>query len=232
MAIRYYDDAITEKLKKWTPTNSTLRVLKPDETRRYFETQADDKNDKPLTLPCIALSRSNDLELLLSIKNPRSYDGLKIVQDDEGTTQLNVIPVKVQYQLDIYTKKYEEADEYLRQYLFKLVNNPRITVEIPYNGVNFTHIAYLRVLNTISDTSNISEHLFPGQFTRFTIQMELLDGFFFSIPYTNNWNFIWEDDEEYDPKYGQLEVVDNLVKPTEIVDSGNMPYGVKKRKHS
>jgi hypothetical protein len=49
--------------------------------------RADDKRDAPLQLPMIALSRSNDLELILNIKNSRSYDGLKIAQNELQTLQ-------------------------------------------------------------------------------------------------------------------------------------------------
>ena len=30
MALEYYDDAIAAKLKKWTPNNMDIRILKPD----------------------------------------------------------------------------------------------------------------------------------------------------------------------------------------------------------
>lgn len=58
MAARYYYDILIAKLKRWIPDNSNLRVLKPDETKRLFETVADDTNDKPFQLPIIALSRT------------------------------------------------------------------------------------------------------------------------------------------------------------------------------
>jgi hypothetical protein len=166
MALEYYDDAIAAKLEKWTPSNLKLRILKPDETKRLIETVADDQKDKNIKLPMIALSRNNDVELLLNVKNPRSYDGLKIEQTEEQTTQLNVIPVRLQYQVDIYAKTYHEADEYLRQYLFKLINNPVIKITVPYNGKDFDQIANIRVLSTISDTSDVPQRLFTGQFTR------------------------------------------------------------------
>ena len=51
------------------------------------------------------------------------------------------------------------------------------------------HTANLRVLDTVSDTSDISQRLFPGQFYRWTIQLELQDGFLFNIPYKTN-NFV------------------------------------------
>jgi hypothetical protein len=127
---------------------------------------ADDSKDKNVKLPFITLSRNNDIELLLNVKSPRSYDGLKLKQTEDETVQMNVIPVKLQYQMDIYTKTYKESDEYLRQYLFKLINNPLIKLQIPYNGQDIKQTANIRVLSTISDTSSIPQHLFQGQFTR------------------------------------------------------------------
>ena len=226
MALRYYDDIVAAKIKYWMPDDNALRVLKPEETKRLFETYADDKKDKPVKLPLIALSRSPDLELLLNIKNPRSFDGLKLEQTQKNTRQLNVIPVKLLYQMDIYTKTFEEADEYLRQYLFKLINNPKIHIDIPYNNTTYSHVAYIRVLSNVTDTSNISERIFSGQFTRWTIQFEVQDAFFFSVPYRNNWRLYVDDADEYvvDPDTGkiikgacgQLELADNLGKNTEV----------------
>lgn len=192
MAIGYYDDAITEKIKGWLADSSKLRVLAPEESNRLIQLNAEDSNDKPLQLPLIAISRNKDLEIESTIKQNKSFDGLIIGGGVEGaaTVHLNVIPIKTTYQLDIYTKKRIEGDEYIRQYLFKLINNPQIIIEIPYNNYIVRHTANLRVLNTVSDTSDISAHIFPGQFYKWTIQLELQDGFLFSIPQKQNWKFV------------------------------------------
>lgn len=194
MAIRYYDDVLAAKLKRWNPA-SDLRVLKPNEVKRLFALAAEDSLDKPLTLPCIALSRNNDLEIVTNIKTPKSYAGLKVRQTEAETMLLNAIPVRPQYQLDIYTKTAEEGDEYLRQYLFKLINNPVIKIIVPYNGVDMEQIANIRVLNTVSDTSEVSERLFPGQFNRWTIQLEIQDAFLYDVPYRKNWKLYIDDTE-------------------------------------
>jgi hypothetical protein len=131
-----------------------------------FALSAEDSKDTPLTLPCIALSRNNDIEIETNVKTPKSYAGLKIKQTESQTLLLNAIPIHLQYQLDIYTRTAEEGDEYLRQYLFKLINNPVIKIVVPYNGIDFEQIANIRVLSNVSDTSEISERLFSGQFNR------------------------------------------------------------------
>jgi hypothetical protein len=193
MAISYYDDAITQKIKGWLADSSRLRVLSPDESTRLIQLQAEDSNDEPLQLPLISISRNKDIEIESAIKQNKSFDGLVIAQNEKATVHLNVIPIKTTYQLDIYTKKRIEADEYVRQYLFKLINNPQIIIEIPYNNYIVKHTANLRVLNTISDTSDIATHIFPGQFYKWTIQLELQDGFLFSIPQKQKWKIIGVD---------------------------------------
>lgn len=210
MAISYYDEAVTQKIKGWLADNSKLRVLAPDETTRLFQLAAEDSNDKPLKLPLIAISRNKDIEIESAIKQNKSFDGLVIAKDKTTaeTVHLNVIPVKTTYQLDIYTKKRIEADEYVRQYLFKLINNPQIIIDIPYNGYLVRHTANLRVLNTVSDTSDIPNHVFPGQFYKWTIQLELQDGFLFSIPQKTGWRFVGMEvtaaDRITDPVYEEL----------------------------
>ena len=207
MAISYYDDAVTQKIKGWLADSSKLRVLSPDESTRLIQLRAEDSNDQPLQLPLISISRNRDIEIESTIKQNKSFDGLIIGKDASGaaTIHLNVIPVKTTYQLDIYTKKRIEADEYVRQYLFKLINNPQIIIEIPYNNYLIKHTANLRVLSTVSDTSDISTHIFAGQFYKWTIQLELQDGFLFSIPQKNNWRFIGYE----------VSMVDKIVDPTE-----------------
>jgi hypothetical protein len=210
MAISYYDEAVTQKIKGWLADSSKLRVLSPDESSRLIQVNAEDTSDKPLKLPFISLSRNKDIEIESAIKQNKSFDGLIIGQDETTATtiHLNVIPIKTTYQLDIYTKKRIEADEYVRQYIFKLINNPQIIIEIPYNNYIVRHTANLRVLNTVSDTSDIPTHLFAGQFYKWTIQLDLQDGFLFSIPQKQGWKLcgieVTAADKIVDPSYEEL----------------------------
>lgn len=197
MAVRYYDDILSIKLHNWLPDNSNLRVLGPSETKRLFELTAEDHKDAPIQLPLITLNRHKDVELLSNIKSPKSYDGLRILANEDGTLQFNVLPIKLLYDLTIYTKTEEEVDEYVRSFLFKLINNPVIKVKIPYNDFEVEHIANIRVLPNVSDTSDISERIFVGQFHCWTIQLEIQDAFLFSLPYRRNWKLCINDLDDY-----------------------------------
>ena len=188
MAIRFYDEAVAEKINSWLPKskNKKIQVLSPDETERLFQIEADEKNDKPLSLPLIAISRDKTIPLLQKTMSPMSFDGLMLDSDGKQTLQLNGIPIGLSYQLDIYTRRFDEGDELLREFVFKLINNPQIVIELPYNNQKFKHVASIIMQENIEDTSAISERLFPSQFTRWTLRFDIHGAYLFSLPFVDN----------------------------------------------
>lgn len=188
MSVRFYDEAITNRIKAWIK-DPHLTLLKPEETSRLFQMRADQKDDKPLTLPLIAISREPEIEILNTQRQPKSYDGMKIkAYDDKGkeirfdsTFKLSAIPIKIGYQIDIYTRNLEEADEYAREFTFRLINKPAIEVTIPYNNVKLVHQSSIQQKNIIRDNSDIPERHFVTQFTKFTIEITIDDAYYFSV---------------------------------------------------
>ena len=179
MAVRYYDDIIIQKLKKWVPENSKLRVLKPDESKRLFELIANDNNDKPLKLPFIALSRNNDIELLSNTKCLKSFNGLIVGQEQTASVQMNVIPIRVEYQLDIYTKTYEEGDEYLRNFLFKLINCSSLSSKsiLLFKLSNPLIAFHSKNSIKVSEKGTISAHVEEGKVPNLVIHVDKMDAF-------------------------------------------------------
>jgi hypothetical protein len=74
---------------------------------------------------------------------------------------INVIPIRIGYQLDIYTRYMAEADEYIRNFVFNFVNYPKLKVVLPYNDLNLEHLSNIWLGSTVSDNSDIEEHMFP-----------------------------------------------------------------------
>lgn len=189
MAIRFYDDALAEKIKKWIEPDSPLVILKPNETVRLFQIIADETNDKPITLPLVAISRDPNIDVTIPTKRPLTFNGLRIseydgedVPDEQKIMQLDAIPIVLNYQIDIYTKEFWEADEYIRNFVFQFVNYPKMIVNIPYNNAKIQHVCYTRLQPQVSDNSDIPEKLFPDQFTRFTFNIRIDDAYLFSVP--------------------------------------------------
>ena len=188
MAIPYYDEAIAKRLQDWI-NDPKIHVYRPEEVSWMLQQKADEANDNPISLPFIALSRQTEISLENPNRRPMSYDGLSLrLLDKDGREvhlksgyKLNAIPMRLNYQLDIYTKGMIEATEYIREFVFKLVNYPTIAITIPYNGVDLTHKSTIQVNPQIEDNSDIPQRLYPGQFTRFTIRFSVDDAYLFSV---------------------------------------------------
>ena len=190
-----YDEALVNKIKNWLKDKS-VEVLKPDETNRLFKMKADQRADKPITLPLIALSRKTRVPILNTRKRPMSYDGFKIfAYDEDGTLskfneermqKLNAIPIQIDYQLDIYTANFSEADEYARNFIFNFVNYPNVKIEIPYNNCKLIHESTVYIDEELEDTSDIPQRLVPGEFTRFTLNLSIDNAYLFSAPVKDN----------------------------------------------
>ena len=165
MAIRFYDEALYNKIQKWVK-EPNMKILKPDEMTRLVQIQADENNDNPIKLPLIGLSRASEVEIINPTKRPMTFDGKMLDADEAKTIQLNAIPISLNYQLDILTRTYEEGDEYLRNFIFNFVNHPMLNITIPYNDVNIKHNARTRLNTTVRDNSDIELRLYSGQFTR------------------------------------------------------------------
>lgn len=185
MSMKLYDNAFTEKIKKWT-NDPNLTITSPDETRRVFQYRADIQNDKPIQLPLIAISRGKTIDVQNTSKKPTTFDSLTLEANDKKIITLQQIPIGLTYQIDIFTRYFEEADEYVRNFIFNIINYPKLQVIIPYNNINYPHTSNIRMINEVQDNSDIPERLIAGQFTRFTIGITVDDAYIWSVPIRDN----------------------------------------------
>lgn len=210
MSIRFYDEALVEKIKSWIK-DSDLTILKPNEVTRLLQEVADKANDKPIQLPLIALSRDTTVTLDATNKKPLSREGLTLEANQELGKHLAAIPIQVGYQLDIYTRYYEEGDEYLRNFIFNFINHPNVSIEIPYNSSKISQTTHITLLSSVEDTSDISQRLVPGQFTRWTLKLVLDNAYLFSIPFKKTWKISDSDtDINYKLKQEKTYIKENI----------------------
>lgn len=185
MSVRLYDEAVVTKIKGWIK-DEKMRVLPPNEANRLFQMIANMQDDKPISLPLIAISRSNEIEIENTNKKPLTYDGMMLDATKDKSLQIDAIPMILNYQIDIFCKDEEEADEYMRNFTFALINHPKVKVFLPYNQINYEHWSYMRMLSTVEDNSDIPIRQFGDQFTRWTIRFTIDDAYLFSLPYKDN----------------------------------------------
>lgn len=185
MSIKLYDDALLAKFKKWV-ANTPTTLTSVNETKRLFETIIDKNNDKPIQLPLIALSRPGGYSILNRNKRPLTHIGATAVLNEKRGGKLNIVPISISYQIDIYTRYLEEADEYARNLVFNILNYPKLTIELPYENQHIEHVSNIRLNSDIEDNSDIPERLIPGQFTRFTATIEIDDAYLFDLRIKDN----------------------------------------------
>lgn len=222
MSIQYYDEALTKKIKDAIVSDSKILILGPEESsEELFSTQADLNYDN-LSLPMISLIRKRDVDILNTNKKPLTYDGIRLkfynksgeLVTGDKALKLNAIPIKLEYQLDIYTLKEYEADEYAREFMFFFINNPAVNIELPYHDVKATHTSTVRVESPLINNSDIPQKLFKDQFYRYSLNLYIDDAYYFSIP---SMKTILIDTVE-------LDVVDNKTKEIVEKDIYNVNY--------
>ena len=185
MGVYLYDEAFLKKLQHWTK-DTAVTLTGVNETSRLFQVIADKTNDKPINLPLIALSRKGGFEILSLEKRPITFDGMMLESTQEKALMVNAIPISIEYQLDVYARYTEEADQYLRNLIFNIINYPKLQVTLPYKDKNFTHDANIRLTSTIEDNSDIPERLIPGQFVRMSIPIYIDDAYLWDIKVRDN----------------------------------------------
>lgn len=187
MSTKLYDDLLVAKLKEWSQ-KTRIEVYGPEDTRRLFEIIADKTDDESIKLPIICLRRTGGYEILNKNKKPLTYDGITKDATIEKSLQLNAIPINIPYQLDVYTRYFEEADSYMRDLVFNIINHPTFELEIYDNDITYiSHNANIRLTSDVENNSDIAERLIPGQFTRLTISLSLDDAYLWDPRVRNNY---------------------------------------------
>lgn len=185
MSVTLYDNSLLKKIKSWS-NNTQLTITGPSETRRLFETMADKSDDSPIKLPLIAITRNDGFEIQNISKRPLSKNGIRLDANYDKIKTLGAIPITINYQVDVYTRYEEQAQEFARNLVFNFINYPKFQVTLPYNGENYIHDANITLATTVEDNSNIPERLIPGQFTRLTFNISIEDAYLFDIRIRDN----------------------------------------------
>lgn len=185
MSIKLYDDALLSKLKNWT-LDTSIFLTGVNESTRLFSSIADKSNDKPIQLPLIALTRPGGFTIEEKLKQPKSHNGTLISYNEERGARLNAIKISIPYQLDVYARYQEEADEYIRNIVFNIINYPLVRIEIPYHDLGIFHDSNIRISSDVEDNSDVPERLITGQFKRYTLSIVIDDAYLFDVRIKDN----------------------------------------------
>lgn len=185
MSIKLYDDALLKKFSSWTQ-DTEITLTGVDESTRLFSVIADRNDDKPIKLPLIALSRPGGFIITDKFKQPKSYTGATIAYNEERGANLNLIKIAIPYRLDVYARYQQEADEYIRNIVFNIINYPNVKIEVPYHNLGFLHDSSIRLSSDVEDNSDVPERLISGQFKRYSIEFIVDDAYLFDVRVKDN----------------------------------------------
>lgn len=175
MSVGLYDAAIVKKLRHWIQ-DPKVSITDPD---TLFTYRADVSEKDKIELPVISLNRLDGIKLLRIAKVPMSVDGYKMAANEKKVTHLRAIPISIPYQIDVYTRYRSENDNLLRELIFKIVNNPRLVIEIPYEDSQYTSKFTMTLDAEVNDNSDIAQHLEKGEYFRTTLNFVVEDAYLF-----------------------------------------------------
>lgn len=170
-----YDEAVLKKFKELFG-NDDIFIIPPE---RAKDTVAQLERDD-IKFPLVSLDRRGFSIRDSAISWSASRMGLAdSISDDGKANIMHVIPIKINYQLDVYTTDRVSCDEILRELIFYFTLHPTLLVNIPY-GLNTTHKFNLFFNPDIEDNSDTVEHINRGVLYRYTANLYTDDAYLFA----------------------------------------------------
>lgn len=166
MSVWRYDKAIVENFREIL-NDDRIHIMPPENAIKFI---AQLKKDD-ISFPLISIQR-----LGYSIINSRVNHSAKFIggyhhnNGDNTNTFVQAIPIRIEYQIDVYTVDQQSCDEFCRELIFYLMQNPTLIVKYPYM-VNGEHKFNLFLNDEIVDNSDTVNHINNGVLFRHTLTM-------------------------------------------------------------
>lgn len=186
-----YSEAIINKLRELTENqNIFISDLGENIIRNSILSSTEHKEEAQL--PLIGVSRTG--WRLAAAKNyPMYKTGIskefftgkdekhETIANDVKQTICQVIPIEIDYQLDVITGTIKQNDMIIRELFFYFLQNPTLLVKVPYQ-LDFDHVVSFILGNEVEDNSDIESHQNNGVYMRQTIS------------FTTEGAYLWKSD--------------------------------------
>ena len=170
-----YDDAIISKFRDLFDTDKIF-IVPPE---RAKETRAQLSNDN-IDFPLISLDRRGWSMLPEHSNWTASRKGVADSISPNGkANMMHILPIRINYQLDVYTVDRVSCDEIMRELIFYFTLHPSMTVKIPY-GLNTEHKFNVFFNPDIEDNSDTVEHINKGTLFRYTATLYTDDAYLYA----------------------------------------------------
>lgn len=187
MSVKLYDDAIINNFREIFE-DSRIHILPVEQALRFTaQLQRDD-----IAFPLISTTRLGYSIKLEEVNFTGLHSGGYQRRNDDGTDVFaQVIPIRINYQVDVFTVSKSMGDELVRELIFYLLQNPTLKVQVPYD-LNMTHVFNLFPESEIVDNSDTVEHINKGVLFRNTLSLYTDDALLFASRVQKHGNVLGE----------------------------------------
>ena len=157
MSFGCYDKAIIEKFQKLFNTGN-VHIL-PVEDALRFTSQL---NRDDVEFPLISTTRLGITILSSEVNQTQKTTGHLVRRDGYNNNVFaQSIPIRIEYQLDIFTVERWACDEITRELIFYFYQHPTLVAHFDY-GLNIEHNFNLFLNDDVVDNSDTIEHVNTG----------------------------------------------------------------------
>lgn len=157
MSFGCYDTAIIDNFRK-VFDNDSVYILPVEDAFRFVAQLNRDKFE----LPVISTTRLGIQILSSQVNQAQKTKGFLVRRDGaNNNTFVQVIPIRIEYQIDIFTVDRASCDEITRELIFYFYQNPTLVAHFDY-GLDIDHNFNLFLNEDIVDNSDTLEHVNTG----------------------------------------------------------------------
>lgn len=175
MSVYFYDKALVTHFRDILDDNR-IHILPVEQAIRFTaQLQRDD-----VKFPLISTTRLG-YSIRSSDRNFAAlHSGGYQRRTSEGTNMFaQIIPIRIEYQLDVFTVDQRSCDELIRELIFHISQHPTLSVEIPY-CLDTEHVFNIFLDDDIVDNSDTVEHVNKGVLFRNTLTLYTDDAYLFA----------------------------------------------------
>lgn len=174
MSVNLYDKALIDHFRDIFD-DSRIHILPVEQAIRFTAQLRQDN----VIFPLISTNRLG-YSIKLSEVNFHGLrnGGFQNRNADNTKTFAQIIPIRINYQVDVFTVSKAQGDELLRELIFHIMLHPTLQVEIPYK-LDMEHNFNIFLESDIVDNSDTVEHVNKGVLFRNTITLYTDDAYLF-----------------------------------------------------
>lgn len=164
MSLKAYDDAIVNRFRE--VFDSDIIYILPVENAIRFLAQL--KKDK-VQFPLISTMRLGYSIVSSNINHSAKMIGSFAKRDgNDNNLFAQSIPIRIEYQLDIYSVDKQSCDDIVRELIFFFYQHPTLQAHFEY-GLDFDHNFNIFLNDDVVDNSDTVEHINNGVMFRNTL---------------------------------------------------------------